>query len=169
MRRRTPSPPPAPPRLRALLLALAFTTSGAAACGEVVPPWLQGDADASIADTAGADPGPDAAPDNAELPIPPCTVEAPTACPVPPPSYAEVSAIIEARCLGCHYGYVGGPWPLVTYDQIAAWREDLRSSILDCWMPPPEEHLPMTDAERSVILEWIRCDMPEDGSVQTAD
>ena len=47
--------------------------------------------------------------------------------------------------------------------------EDLRSSILDCWMPPPEEHLPMTDAERSVILEWIRCDMPEDGSVQTAD
>lgn len=90
---------------------------------------------------------------------PPCETVAPTSCPTPAPTYADIAPIVESRCVGCHYGALGGPWPLNSYDHVADWRDTIRSAMLDCSMPPPEEHVPMTTDERMQLLVWIRCGM----------
>lgn len=90
-----------------------------------------------------------------------CTVEAPTACPDPPPRYPDVAPIFQARCAPCHYGAPGGPWPLLQYTHIADWYDTVRAFVLDCSMPPPDGGVSMTNAEREAILTWILCGLPE--------
>lgn len=92
---------------------------------------------------------------------PPCETTAPTSCPSPAPTYADIAPIVESRCLGCHYGALGGPWPLTSYDHVADWRDTIRGAMLDCSMPPPEEQVPITTDERMQLLVWIRCGMPQ--------
>jgi hypothetical protein len=88
-------------------------------------------------------------------------VAAPTACPDPPVRYGDVRPIIDARCMGCHYGQEGGPWPLTTYSHVADWQDFIRASLLDCTMPPQDAGVGMTAAERTTVLTWIRCGSPE--------
>lgn len=111
-------------------------------------------ADAEVTDVTDTTPG--------EVVVPiGCEIAAPTACPSPAPSYrTDVEPIVRARCVSCHYGQVGGPWPLNSYDHVSDWRDTIRSAMLDCSMPPPEDGLTMSERERVTILEWIRCGMP---------
>lgn len=91
-----------------------------------------------------------------------CELTAPTECPTPAPVYGDVSPIFERRCVWCHYGREGGPWPLTDYGHVADWKDDIRSDVLTCNMPPPDADggEVMTDEERLAILTWIRCGMP---------
>jgi hypothetical protein len=86
-----------------------------------------------------------------------CTVQAPTSCHEPAPRYVEVAPIISRRCVPCHYGVPNGPWPLVTYDDVADWQDVIRDDLLDCSMPPPDAGTAMPDEERLAILQWIQC------------
>ena len=89
-----------------------------------------------------------------------CNVSAPTGCPTPMPTYATVAPIIKERCVVCHSPNWSGPWPLDSYRHVADWKEDVRSNLLLCTMPPPESGVQMTRDERLTILTWIRCNMP---------
>ncbi len=116
------------------------------------------DATGSTADGAPAD----AAPADAAPPADACVpVAAPTACPDPPVTYADVQPIVEARCLGCHWGQEGGPWPLTSYTHVADWQDFIRASLLDCTMPPRDSGVGMTATEKTTMLEWVRCGAPE--------
>lgn len=92
-----------------------------------------------------------------------CSVEAPTVCPEPPPRWSDVNPIFQQRCVGCHYGMPGGPWPLLQYQHVADWYDVVRAHVLECTMPPVEflSAYPMTTDERIAILTWILCGIPE--------
>lgn len=92
--------------------------------------------------------------------IPACNVMAPTACATPAPRYADVAPIFEARCAICHGRMSDGPWPLDNYEDIAHWTDDVRATLVSCAMPPPDAGVPITDAERLRVLEWLRCGLP---------
>jgi len=109
-------------------------------------------ADAAIVDARVVDAGP---------PKPVCSVMAPTSCPDPAPTYKQVALIIEERCESCHSPRWTGPWPLDNYQHVADWQDTIRSNMLDCSMPPPETGLTMPNEERMVILNWLRCGLPQ--------
>jgi hypothetical protein len=90
------------------------------------------------------------------------SLQAPTACPDPAPTFAQVAPIFGERCATpCHSGTPNGPWPLSRYEHIFDWQEDIRSHLLDCTMPPLDGGVAITTEERVVILNWIRCGLPE--------
>jgi len=90
-----------------------------------------------------------------------CTIQAPTACPDPMAHWPDVQPIFEHRCVLCHNGIPGGPWPLLQYSHVADWNDVVRAMLLDCSMPPPDAGVPMPDEERTAILTWILCGFPE--------
>jgi hypothetical protein len=90
-----------------------------------------------------------------------CTVQAPTVCPDPPPHWPDVSPIFQGRCVMCHNGMIGGPWPLMQYSHVADWYDVVRAMLLDCSMPPPDAGVTMPDEEKTAILTWILCGYPE--------
>lgn len=90
-----------------------------------------------------------------------CELEAPTACPTPAVTYADVEPIFRERCIVCHSGEVGAQWPLDTRSHIADWEDTVRAGVLECWMPPVGSGVPMKEEERLAILTWIRCGLPE--------
>ncbi len=92
--------------------------------------------------------------------MPACEVAGITQCPDPPLRYGDIAPIIAARCLSCHDG-TREFWPLTTYGHVADWNVELQGAMLTCSMPPPEEMIPMTLAEREKILSWIQCGFPE--------
>jgi hypothetical protein len=91
---------------------------------------------------------------------PPCTISAPTSCPDDWPVYADVEPVLGERCLSCHEGRQGGPWPLTTYAHVASWRDEIRAALLTCAMPPPDQAPPLPRSESLLLLTWIRCGMP---------
>jgi len=117
-----------------------------------------GASDASALDAAPADAA-GATPRDATLLVP-CTAVAPTACPDPAPSYAQVAAVIEQRCAVCHSPMWTGPWPLDNYQHVADWQDDIRSNLVNCTMPPPDAESPLPEAESALILAWLRCGLP---------
>jgi len=108
------------------------------------------DADAAISSDAGV---------GADSGAPPvaCDVELPRACAEPAPTYTEVSPIFEARCVICHAGMAGGPWPLTSYGHVADWQNEIRTHVSRCTMPPPDSGVAMPDEDRDKILMWLRC------------
>lgn len=143
-------------RRTALLCCLAF-----AACGG--DPETNDDAGAAVADAGARDSGtppvdsgaqPDAGARDAAVPVQ-CNALAP-ACPDPAPTFADVQPIFQARCVSCHYGAVGGPWPLEDYGHIADWQSEVRGALVSCSMPPPGMG-EIPDAERLAILNWLAC------------
>jgi hypothetical protein len=90
------------------------------------------------------------------------SLQAPSACPSPAPTYANVEPIFRQRCVGpCHSGTADGPWPLTTYEHIYDWKDIVSARLLDCTMPPLDGGVPITTEERLAILTWIACDSPE--------
>jgi hypothetical protein len=89
-------------------------------------------------------------------------IEAPTACPEPAPTYADLRPMLDTRCVQpCHSGTPNGPWPLTQYQHLYDWKDDVRSRLLDCGMPPLDGGVPITTDERLAILNWIRCGLPQ--------
>ncbi|HEX2659890.1 MAG TPA: c-type cytochrome [Polyangia bacterium] len=88
-----------------------------------------------------------------------CTAVAPRACAVePPPRYAEIASIVQARCVSCHDGADPlGPWPLTTYDDVADWNDTIRDELVACTMPPADSGMTIPDEERQALLMWLRC------------
>jgi hypothetical protein len=90
-----------------------------------------------------------------------CNVEAPTSCPEPAPTYADVAPIFQRNCVTCHSGSSGGPWPLTDYTHVSSWGEVIRAELLSCSMPPPDSGCVLAAASSELVLQWIRCNMPE--------
>ncbi len=90
----------------------------------------------------------------------PCSLVAPTECPSPDLVYASVEPILRERCVVCHAGLPGGPWPLDTYGHVATWRDTIRAALLACAMPPSDSGMSIPPEESQRILEWIRCGIP---------
>lgn len=88
-------------------------------------------------------------------------VTAPTTCPTPMPRYADVAPIFQNNCVTCHAGKPNGPWPLTDYQHVSDWRDDIRSDLLTCSMPPPESGMTLSVDDRLAILTWIRCGLPK--------
>ena len=89
-------------------------------------------------------------------------VDSPTSCPDPAPRFEDVARIFGQRCASpCHSGTPNGPWPLSSYDDIAAWPDEIRSRLEDCEMPPSDAGVPLTRGEKLAILTWIQCGLPE--------
>lgn len=88
-----------------------------------------------------------------------CAVMVPAACPAQVPRYADVQPTLQQRCVLCHSGQ-SGLWPLTTYQQVTDWYDSVRDDVADCSMPPPDAGVAMTNAERLLILTWIRCGVP---------
>ena len=130
-----------------LLLVVGLVAASSSACEDKPAPWTPHiDGGATI---------------DAEPFV--CTVTPPTVCPEPPPRYPDVAPIFEERCVPCHFGAPGGPWPLRQYQQAADWFDLIRDHMITCTMPPVEylPALPMTNDERIAILTWILCGLPE--------
>lgn len=102
----------------------------------------------------------DGGPDAQDLPPLVCEVEAPTVCPDPPLTYADVEPIIERRCVECHDG-TPPEWPLTSYRHVADWNVEIRTEMLRCTMPPRDSGIEMPVEEREQILTWILCGFPE--------
>lgn len=83
-----------------------------------------------------------------------------TSCDGGVPSYAEVQPIFESRCADCHSGVPRGPWPLMTYDQVAGWSSEVRSQVETCRMPPNDGGVMLTESERTLMVDWLRCGLP---------
>ncbi|APR81745.1 Hypothetical protein A7982_07094 [Minicystis rosea] len=92
---------------------------------------------------------------------PPCDVTAPTSCPDPAPTYADVMPILTLKCQPCHSGVPNGPWPLTDYDHVADWQNEIRTELLACSMPPLDGGVTITDEERMLLLTWVRCGVPK--------
>lgn len=90
-----------------------------------------------------------------------CDVTAPSACPTPAPTYADVAQIIKRRCESCHSPRWTGPWPLNSYENVADWQDTVRSNMLDCSMPPADSGITMPVEERLLVLGWLRCGLPQ--------
>lgn len=90
-----------------------------------------------------------------------CLVLSPDTCLEPEPNYADVAPIFDRRCNGCHSDSSEEQWPLTTYESIAEWEDIVRLDLVNCSMPPADGGVSMTSNERSAILAWIRCGLPE--------
>jgi hypothetical protein len=135
-------------------IALILTLALAGACSSPKPMGVAdggSDPDARSISTVDADGG-----------VFVCMVMPPTACPNPPVRFDSVQPIINTWCLACHNGESpDGPWPLRDYEHVASWADVVRSSVLDCSMPPPNAGLPpMPTEDRVTILKWILCGFP---------
>ena len=90
-----------------------------------------------------------------------CDVTLPTSCTDTAIRYADIEPILEQRCVGCHGGTPGGPWPLTSYEHVAAWANEIRGQVSTCTMPPADAGGTMTNAERDRLLLWVRCGAPK--------
>jgi uncharacterized membrane protein len=90
-----------------------------------------------------------------------CDVTLPTSCSDRSLGYSAVAPIFERRCVGCHSGDPGGPWPLTSYEHVADWANEIRSQMSACTMPPVDAGIAMPPEEREKILVWVRCGAPK--------
>ena len=93
----------------------------------------------------------------------------PVSCPTPPMTYSKVQVVLQARCVSvCHNDMTPDPenpgttiWGLTKYEHVKDWEGDIRDTVGNCVMPPPDAGVPMTIEERIAILEFIRCGLPQ--------
>ncbi|MCA9538320.1 MAG: hypothetical protein KC620_05500 [Myxococcales bacterium] len=88
-----------------------------------------------------------------------CAVQAPTACPTPAPTYADIAPIVSERCVRCHDG-AHGQWPLTRYQHLADWYDIIPGELTQCRMPPADSGVTLPDDERLLLLTWLRCGLP---------
>jgi uncharacterized membrane protein len=89
-----------------------------------------------------------------------CDVTLPKSCSDMSLGWADVEPIFEQRCIGCHSGDPGGPWPLTSYGHVADWANEIRAQMAACSMPPSDAGIAMPTDEREKILLWVRCGAP---------
>jgi hypothetical protein len=93
-------------------------------------------------------------------PSPDCDVVAPTECPDVVPTWTQLEPLFNERCVTCHYGAEGGPWPLGGHEHIVHWQVQIRDVVLGCIMPPADAEVTLSTAERELILQWLLCGAP---------
>ncbi len=76
------------------------------------------------------------------------------------PTFTDLQPIFAGRCQSCHNGS-GTEWPLVTYQHVADWQDQVRSEIVRCAMPPLDGGAVITYEEREAIFTWVRCGRPK--------
>ena len=76
------------------------------------------------------------------------------------PTFTDLQPIFMHRCQTCHNGS-GTEWPLVTYQHVADWQDQVRTEIVTCAMPPLDGGQVITYAEREAIFTWVRCGRPK--------
>lgn len=109
-------------------------------------------------------------PDVPATTAPGCRLELPKPDPIAETYHNRVSRIIQQNCLECHRAGGVGPFPLETYEQVAAQAGMIRQVVDDRTMPPwfakPEERShfrndrSLTEADRQSLLAWLDSGRP---------
>lgn len=95
-----------------------------------------------------------------DAPVDACT-KAPSSCPAPAPTYADVAPIFSAKCAPCHSATGVVPTkPLDAYDAVFRVRITALSQLQGCRMPP-DGSPPLTADERQKLLSWFVCGAPK--------
>jgi len=84
-------------------------------------------------------------------------VTAPSECPSPAVTYADVAPIFDSACATCHTGKGQDPWSLSDYNSVADWQELVRAEVLNCTMPPKDSGVHVSNEDRRKLLAWVRC------------
>jgi hypothetical protein len=85
----------------------------------------------------------------------------PAGCPGTAPSFAEeVAPRLHASCWPCHNaGGVQSKRLLTDYAHVMPQRGAILSQLASCLMPPSGSP-PLSEADRTVILDWLLCGAP---------
>lgn len=102
-----------------------------------------------------------------ETPVDGCLVTAPVK-PDPdapaPTFHQHIAPILQRRCVSCHRPGTAAPFPLMTYEQVAAQAEMVAEVVRDERMPPWYAHPKhgtfqndpsLTKDERTTLLRWV--------------
>jgi hypothetical protein len=92
-----------------------------------------------------------------------CPQDLPKSCPTTPPSYAaDVQAIFDRRCGGCHAdgGFAVESHDLSNYAEVHRQRSAVLNQVYGCKMPPSKSAQPSPD-ERAKLLAWLVCGAPD--------
>ena len=85
-----------------------------------------------------------------------------TDCATIPKTFSDAHQIIQTTCattVTCHdNGSSRGPGPLVTYEQIFAAKNDIRSAVQNGSMP---RNRTLTSAQKASIICWIDSGAPQ--------
>ena len=91
-------------------------------------------------------------------------------CASPDPTYeSDVRPLVEAHCQTCHSGTGIGPFPLNSYEDVAAMAAPMRNAIEKRTMPPYlaspgcaeyADDLTLTDAQIQTFGRWVDVGMP---------
>lgn len=84
------------------------------------------------------------------------------------PDYAEVRAIVDRHCIGCHaeettvpaFPVAGGGLKLDTYEQMAASAQRMQLRVVVQRNMPMLNKTGMTDEERAVVDAWVAAGAP---------
>lgn len=85
------------------------------------------------------------------------------ACATSAPSYtAEIAPLVQERCLGCHFtGNPNSTVVLTTQAQLNRQTQLVETQVYRCDMPPVDDGgIPLTDAQRTLLLQWLVCGAP---------
>jgi hypothetical protein len=98
---------------------------------------------------------------NGSPPAPTCAEIDASTCIGPPPSFQnDVLPILDRSCNEACHGTVPGVWPLTQYQDVADWGSLVYSDMQNCSMPPADAGPPLTTAERTLIANWVACNVP---------
>lgn len=87
-----------------------------------------------------------------------------------PTFHKDVQPILQAKCQQCHRPNDIAPFALLTYDDAAAYADDIRTQVgnkvMPPWKPVPwvgsfRNSYALSDEERQTILDWIDAGAPE--------
>ncbi len=105
-----------------------------------------------------------------ETPVDGCLITAPDAAPpAGAVTFAEhIAPLFQKHCQECHRPSGGGPFPLLTYDDVRSQAEMIAEVVADRRMPPwyasRDQHFAnergMSKAERRLVAAWVRAGCP---------
>lgn len=84
--------------------------------------------------------------------------------------HEDIRPIVEGRCAGCHQEGDIGPFPLTSYDEVFAVRDEVRSAVLrrdmPPWQPAPccnrfRDDFSLSDDQIAAIDRWVADGAPE--------
>jgi hypothetical protein len=96
--------------------------------------------------------------------------------PSPQTTYADVAPILFHKCAECHRPGEVAPFSMVSYADTKPWADTIREVVEEGRMPPWQvesghfvDDLSLTDDEKQLVLNWVKCGSPEGGVVQSPE
>jgi len=83
---------------------------------------------------------------------------------------AEISRLLQARCMGCHQDGGAAPFALTSYEQARPWAVAIRDEVTQRTMPPWgavrgfgdfRDDPSLTQEEIEMIIDWVNGGAPE--------